>query len=115
MTRIQPPVPELVELHDRYFAFHSARGNDLQIGLRLAELLRTAGLNVIEHRGQLNTLTRTSGQRGPAWAACESMVGAGFATPEDLLRWDKTFTDLDTSQCPLTYYLVGFVAIGQRR
>jgi hypothetical protein len=114
MTRIYPPVPELIELHDRYFAFHSARGNDLQVGIRLAELLRTAGLDVIEHRGRLNMLTRTSGQRGPAWAARESMLAAGFAAPEDLLRWDKAFTDLDTSQCPPTYYLVGFVAIGQR-
>lgn len=115
MTRIRPTVPEMIELHERYFAFHAARGNDLQIGLRLAELLGTAGLDVVEHRGQLHTLTRQSGQRGPAWAAREFMIAAGFATPEDVRRWDKAFTDLDTGQCQPTYFIAGFIAIGRRR
>jgi ubiquinone/menaquinone biosynthesis C-methylase UbiE len=114
MVRIRPAVPQLTELHERYYAFHSARGNDLQVGLRLAELLSTAGLDVVEHSGRIHTMTRTPGQRGPAWAARESMVAAGFATPDDLLRWDKAFTDLDTSRCQPTYFLAGFVAIGRR-
>lgn len=115
MTRIQPSVPELTELHERYFAFHTARGNDLQVGLQLAELLRTAGLDVLEHRGRLHTITPQPGQRGPAWAARESMVAAGFATQEELIRWDKAFTDLDTGPRRPTYFLVGFVATGRRR
>ncbi|MGH3547537.1 MAG: methyltransferase domain-containing protein [Pseudonocardiaceae bacterium] len=115
MTRIRPPVPELTELHERYFAFHTAQGNDMQIGLRLAELLRTAGLDVIEHRGRIHTITPQPGQRGPAWAARESMVAAGFAAPEDVLRWGKALADLDTDPCPPAYFLAGFVAIGRRR
>ncbi|MDQ2790005.1 MAG: hypothetical protein DLM60_13150 [Pseudonocardiales bacterium] len=115
MTRIRPPVPELTELRERYFAFHTAQGNDMQVGLRLAELLRTAGLDVLEHRGRIQMITPQPGQRGPAWAARESMVAAGFATTEDLLRWGKAYTERDTGQCQPTYFLVRFVAIGRRR
>jgi 2-polyprenyl-3-methyl-5-hydroxy-6-metoxy-1,4-benzoquinol methylase len=114
MTRIQPPVPELTELRERYFAFQTAQGNDLQVGLRLAELLRAAGLDVLEHRGRLHTITPQPGQRGPAWAARESMVAAGFATSEELIRWDKAFAHLATAPRLPTYFVVGFLAIGRR-
>ena len=38
-----PLVPEVVELLERYHAFHAGQGNDLQVGLRLPDLLREAG------------------------------------------------------------------------
>lgn len=114
MTRIWPPVPQFDELLDRYHAFHAAQGNDLQVGLRLADLLRGAGLEVLEHRGQLLTLPWQPGLRGPAWAARDALVAAGFATPADLARWDDAFTALgDTHPLP-TLFLCGFVGIGRR-
>jgi SAM-dependent methyltransferase len=114
MSRIRPPAPEVTELLERYHAFHAAQGNDLQVGLRLADLLRGAGLEVVEHRGQLHTVPWQPGMRGPAWAARESLVAAGFATPEDLIRWDEAFTALDASEHRPTMFLGGFVAIGRR-
>ncbi|MDQ4021226.1 MAG: methyltransferase domain-containing protein [Actinomycetota bacterium] len=114
MSRIRPPVPEVIELLERYHAFHAAQGNDLQVGLRLADLLCGAGLEVVEHRGQLHTLPWQPGLRGPAWAARESLVAAGFATPDDLARWDAAFTALDASEQRPTMFLGGFVAIGRR-
>ena len=115
MSRIRPPVPEVVEMLERYHAFHAAQGNDLQVGLRLADLLRGAGLEVVEHRGQIHSVPWQSGLRGPAWAARDSLVAAGFATPADLTRWDAAFTALDAGeQHRPTMFLGGFVAIGRR-
>lgn len=115
MTRMWPLVPEVVELLERYHAFHAGQGNDLQVGLRLPDLLREAGLEVLEHRGQLLTLTWQPGDRGPAWAARDSMVDTGFATADDLARWDEVFIALDAGELRPTLFLAGFVAIGRRR
>ncbi|MDQ3988589.1 MAG: methyltransferase domain-containing protein [Actinomycetota bacterium] len=114
MSRIQPPVPEIIEMLERYHAFHAAQGNDLQVGLRLADLLSGAGLEVVEHRGQIHTVPWQPGLRGPAWAARDSLVAAGFATPGDLTRWDEAFTALDAGEHRPMMFLGGFVAIGRR-
>ena len=73
------------------------------------------GLEVLEHRGQLLTLTWQPGDRGPAWAARDSMVATGFATTDDLARWDEAFIALDSGELRPTLFLAGFVAIGRRR
>ncbi len=114
MSRIQPPAPEVTELLERYHAFHAAQGNDLQVGLRLPDVLREAGLEVVEHRGQLHTVPWQPGMRGPAWAARDALVAGGFATPDDLARWDEAFTALDAAETRPTMFLGGFVAIGRR-
>src|SRR5439155_26860349 len=40
--------PAITQLQDLYHEFHSKRGNDLEIGTRLDELLAAAGLEVVE-------------------------------------------------------------------
>jgi hypothetical protein len=42
----------LVDLHERYLAFRAARGDDNAAGLRLAERLARAGLELVEFRGR---------------------------------------------------------------
>ncbi len=45
------PEADLDDLAERYGRFQAARGNDLSVGLRLGELLRGAGLELVDHRG----------------------------------------------------------------
>ena len=75
--RVRPPHPELKELGDCYRAFHAARGNDLSVGLRLAELVKAAGLEQVEHRGWYDIVPAPPGMRPPSWA------GATAWSPKD--------------------------------
>jgi hypothetical protein len=43
------------------------------------------------------------------------MVDTGFATADDLARWDEAFVALDAGELRPTLFLAGFVAIGRRR
>lgn len=114
MTRIRPEVLEFTDMLERYHAFHRALGNDLQVGLRLAELLSGAGLEVIEHSGRSRTVQWQPGLRGPAWAARDSLVAGGFATFEDLGRWEDAFRALDAGTVTPTLFLNAFIGIGRR-
>src|SRR4029450_9471936 len=53
-TRVSPEAehPDLVELQERYLAFRAARGDDNAAGLRLAERVVRAGLQLVEFRGR---------------------------------------------------------------
>jgi hypothetical protein len=64
MIRIAPPTAPVSELHERYLAYQRARGNDPAVGLRLPELLESAGLALEAFRGICHTRARTPGQRG---------------------------------------------------
>ena len=81
-------------------------------GLRLAERLVRAGLELIEFRGRYVIRELSPGLRSPAWAAREAMVAAGMATAEDLRRWDQAFEA--TAQRPPTFFAPMFTAIGRR-
>src|SRR4030095_13883216 len=48
--RVLPEDPDVEDLMERYLAFRRARGNDLRAGLRLGELVRDAGLALVEFR-----------------------------------------------------------------
>jgi SAM-dependent methyltransferase len=76
--------PDLVELHQRYLAFRAARGDDNAAGLRLAERLVRAGLELVEFRGRYVIREVSPGLRSPGWAARAAMVAAGMATAEDV-------------------------------
>jgi SAM-dependent methyltransferase len=104
--------PDLAELHQRYLAFRAARGDDNAAGLRLAERLVRAGLELVEFRGRYVIRVLSSGLRSPGWAAREAMVAAGMATTEDLRRWDRAFEA--TAQRPPTFFTPMFTAIGRR-
>jgi SAM-dependent methyltransferase len=104
--------PDLVELQERYLAFRAARGDDNAAGLRLAERLVRAGLELVEFRGRYVIREVSPGLRSPAWAAREAMVAAGVATAEDLRRWDRAFGT--TAGCPATFFAPVFTAVGRR-
>ena len=105
--------PDLVELQERYLGFRAARGDDNAAGLRLAERLVGAGLELVEFRGRYVIRELSSGLRSPGWAAREAMVAAGRATAEDLRRWDRAFEA--TVRRPATFFAPMFTAIGRLR
>ena len=104
--------PDLVELQERYLAFRAASGDDNAAGLRLAERLVRAGLELVEFRGRYVIRELSPGLRSPAWAAREAMVAAGMATTEDLRRWERAFEA--TARRPATFFAPMFTAIGRR-
>jgi SAM-dependent methyltransferase len=105
--------PDLVELQERYLAFRAASGDDNAAGLRLADRLVRAGLELVEFRGRYLIREVSPGLRSPAWVAREAMVAAGMATPEDLRRWDRAFEA--TAQHPVTFFAPMFTAVGRRQ
>jgi SAM-dependent methyltransferase len=113
MIRIVPPTAPVSELHERYQAYQRTRGNDPAVGLRLPELLESAGLTLQTYRGSCNPRLRTPGQRGPSWAARRAMVQAGVATPEDLQRWTREFDRLDAQPRQPWMIGCGFAAVGR--
>jgi SAM-dependent methyltransferase len=106
--------PDLVDLQERYVEFHRGLGNDPSVGLRLAQFLARAGLEVIQHRGRWDIGTRPIGIRPPSWAAHEAMVQAGVADESDVARWDAAFAGMDARSEQPTVFVPTFVAIGRR-
>jgi hypothetical protein len=53
------------------------------------------------------------GLRGPAWAARESIVEAGLATPADVDRWSAAFERADRHPDRPTWFVPLFVGIGR--
>ncbi len=105
---------DVLDLAERYLEFHRSRGNDPQIGLRLGELLRSAGLTVLDHRGSYNIMTAPPGMRPPSWAARDAMVTAGLATPDDVSRWQVALERLDSQADRPMLFMPYFTATGQR-
>ena len=112
---VEPDAPVLDEIADRYHAFHAARGNDLRAGLRLADWLRAAGLELVEFSGRYQIVTFPPGVRPPAWAARHAMLAAGVVTAADLERWDRALTELDRRPDRPTGFMPIFTAIGRAR
>jgi SAM-dependent methyltransferase len=110
--RLRPTDPDLEDLNDAYGRFHAAKGNDLQTGLRLDDLLSAAGLDVVAYRGWYNIVNPQGGVRPPSWAARDAMVAAGIATDEDVARWGAAL-DRMLPQSP-TVFAPLFGAVGSR-
>jgi SAM-dependent methyltransferase len=110
--RIYPPEPDLQDLYQRYLDFQVSRGNHVSAGLRLAELLRRAGLETADFSGRYE-LFHQRGFRGPAWEARAAMASAGFANPDDIARWESTFGRLAEAEDFPTLFVPIFVAIGR--
>ncbi len=91
---------EVLELGERYLAFHRRRGNDPQVGLRLGDLLRAAGLDVVDHSGTWLIMQAPPGVRPPSWAARAAMVAEGAASEEDVARWGRALDALDALERP---------------
>lgn len=105
---------ELVEMQERYVAFHRQLGNDPLIGLRLGQLLAAAGLELLAHEGRYTILQPPPGLRPPSWAAREAMVAAGVATADDLARWEAAFARADAGTPRTTLFAPTFVAVGRQ-
>jgi SAM-dependent methyltransferase len=73
--------PDLVDLQDRYLAFRAARGDDNAAGLRLAERLVRAGLELVEFRGRYVIREVSPRLRSPAWAARERWSRLAWRPP----------------------------------
>jgi precorrin-6B methylase 2 len=111
VTSVERDLEDLVE---RYVEFHRTRGNDPQIGLRLGELLRNAGLEVSDYRGHYNIMSPPPGMRPPQWAARDAMVASGHATAADVERWGAAFERLDAATDRPTMFAPLFSATGRR-
>ena len=110
--RFRPTTPDLQSLNDAYLQFHEMRGNDLQPGLRLDQLLSRAGLEVVAYRGWFSIASLPPEARPPAWAAREAMIASGVATDADVARWDAALTDVGSRQPTIFAPLFG--AVGRR-
>jgi SAM-dependent methyltransferase len=110
--RMRPADPDLEQMNEAYTRFHAAKGNDLEVGLRLADLLTAAGLDVVDFRGRYNIVKPPTGLRPPSWAAREAMIEAGFATASDVTRWQAALDR--TSATPPTIFAPLFTAVGRR-
>ncbi|HEV2071252.1 MAG TPA: methyltransferase domain-containing protein, partial [Acidimicrobiales bacterium] len=111
---VRPSDPDLEALTARYVEWHHRRGNDLDAGLRLAELLRSAGLDTVDHQGRYNIFTPTPGFRPPSWAARDALVAAGLATSDDVERWRLALERLDAVAERVTVFVPLFFAFGRR-
>ena len=106
--------PELSELPERYVRFHREMGNDPSVGLRLAQLLSRAGLDVVQFRAQWQILASPPGVRPPSWAARDAMVRAGVASEDDVARWGAAFERTDARPDRPTLFIPLFTALGRR-
>ena len=106
--------PALSDLSDRYVEFHHGRGNDLQVGLRLARLLDQSGLHVEEYRGAYQILAAPPGLRPPPWAAREAMLAEGVVSTDDIARWEAAFERMDRATSRPTIFAPNFIAIGRK-
>lgn len=108
----RPEDPDVEELNERYRQFHAAQGNDLLTGVRLDDLLRGAGLDVVEYRGWFNIIQVQGPMRPPSWAARDAMVAAGVISADDIARYEAAFDRLLAKQPTIFAPLFG--AVGRR-
>lgn len=113
-VRTRPSDPDLEDLSARYAQFHAQRGNDLSVGLRLPELLTTAGLEGVTHHGRYQIIVTAPGLRPPSWAARDALVAAGLATPDDVDRWSAAFERVDRAEERPVLFAPLFFAFGRR-
>ena len=112
--RIVDADPELDDLADKYVRFHTMRGNDPRIGLRLSRLLQNAGLEVASFTGTYNIIDAPPGMRPPAWAARAAMLAEGAASSEDFERWNAVFARSDAAATRPLIFAPSFVAVGRK-
>ncbi|RZI80034.1 MAG: methyltransferase domain-containing protein, partial [Microbacterium sp.] len=112
--RILDSDPDLDDLTERYAGFHAARGNDPTVGLRLSSLLTAAGLETVDFTGHYSIIEMPPGVRPPVWAARDTMVAEGAATPADVERWGAAFDRIDASPVRPTAFAPVFIAIGRK-
>jgi ubiquinone/menaquinone biosynthesis C-methylase UbiE len=106
--------PDLGDLLQKYVAFHRERGNDPRVGMRLAQMLSAANLNVLTFAGRYAITVAPAGMRPPAWAARDAMLADGIVSHSDIERWATAFDRLDEAPVRPTVFAPTFIAIGER-
>ena len=112
--RSTPADPEIDAQFDRYAEFHRSLGNDARMGPRMGSMLRAAGLELAEHRGEFQrvpALMLSAG--GPLVSARDAMIGAGLLDAEEAEAWDaqrQRFAALPDAEL----WFATFVAIGRK-
>lgn len=113
-ARTLPDLADLADLDERYAAFRAARGDDNRAGLRLADRLARAGLELVEFRGRYLIGSPPPGVRPPGWAAREAMLAAGVVTQADVQRWERAFQEVEAAPVRPTVFAPIFTAVGRR-
>jgi SAM-dependent methyltransferase len=112
--RSSPPDPDIQEQLERYSAFHRALGNDVRMGARLGTLLRSAGLEVAEHRGSFQRVPAVLvASGGPLASAQSAMIAAGILTADEADAWESArqrFAALPDAEL----WFPSFIAIGRK-
>jgi ubiquinone/menaquinone biosynthesis C-methylase UbiE len=112
--RSTPPDPELNEQFARYAEFHRLLGNDVRMGPRLGSMLRAAGLEVAEHRGEFQrvpALLLAAG--GPIVSAQDAMIASGIVTAEETVAWESARQRF-SAQPDAEVWFATFIAIGRK-
>lgn len=104
--------PDVEDLAERYLELHRRRGNDLQTGLRLGQLLARAGLDVAVHEGRYTIARTPPGMRPPAWAARDTMLAEGIASTDDVRRWEAALARMDAAPERPMLFAPTFIALG---
>nr|MBA2768388.1 methyltransferase type 11 [Sporichthyaceae bacterium] len=114
--RMHPPdaAGSVVELVDCYERLHAGLGNDLSVGLRLGELLDTAGLEQVDHQGHYQIVRAQPGLRPPPWAARDQMLAAGLISEDDISRWSAEFERFDRGEWDFTLFAPIFTASARK-
>ena len=84
------------------------------IGLRLADLLKAAGLDVASYVGSYNIIETPPGMRPPAWAARDAMLAQGTVTQADIDRWEAAMKRMDAAPVRPVVFAPVFVAVGRK-
>lgn len=113
--RVLDTDPELGDLDQQYAELHRRKGNDLQVGLKLRQLLESADLEVELHEGRYMIAAMPPGMRPPSWAARDALRDEGLAAEDDLRRWSTAFERMDAAPVRPTTFAPFFVGIGRRR
>jgi SAM-dependent methyltransferase len=82
--RATPRDPAIEKQFAVYADFHRHLGNDVRMGPRLGPMMRTSGLEVVEHRGFFQRIPAVLvGTGGPLTSAKDAMIAAGTITAEE--------------------------------
>lgn len=91
------PDPDLVDLVDRYWEMLAGRGCETLAGPRLGAYAEDSGFEVVARTPRIDVVPLAPGMRPPAWAAREAMVAGGYASPDDVDRWEAAFQRSDAA------------------